>query len=134
SIILLFVVLFLAACGGDQTEEDVNQTASDDNQETAETTETTETEETDLWAEIEEAGEITVATSGTLIAASFYDDDDKLTGYDVEVAKEIGDRLDLEVNFEIMGIDSMLPAIDSGRIDLAMNDIEATDSRKEQFN
>lgn len=93
SIILMLVVLFLTACGGDQAEQDVDQTASDDNQDIAETSEAEETEEADLWAEIEEAGEITVATSGTLIAASFYDDEDELTGYDVEVAREIGDRL-----------------------------------------
>ncbi len=48
--------------------------------------------------------------------------------------KEIGKRLDLEVKFEIMGIDSMLPAIESGRIDVAVNDIEVTDSRKEKNN
>lgn len=107
--LLIAVVLFLAACGSDQTDGD-------------------------LWSEIEEAGEITVATSGTLIAASYYDDEDNLTGYDVEVAREIGKRLGLDVEFDIMGIDSMLPAINSGRIDLAMNDIDITDNRKEQFN
>ncbi len=134
-IILLVMALFLAACGGDQTESD--QTA--DNA-TADTEAVDEVEDEDedvdegLWGEIKEAGEITVATSGTLIAASYYDENDELTGYDVEVAKEIANRLDLEINFEIMGIDSMLPAIDSGRVDLAMNDIEATEARKEQFN
>src|SRR5699024_8089733 len=66
--------------------------------------------------------------------ASLYDDDDRLTGYDVEVANAIGGRLVSEVNFEILGIASVLPAIDSGRIDLAMNDVEATDRRKAQFN
>lgn len=57
-----------------------------------------------------------------------------MTGYDVEVAKEIARRLDLDIHFEIMGIDSMFSAINSGRVDLAMNDIEATEVRKQQFN
>ena len=135
-IILLVMALFLAACGGDQTESD--QTADDTSADTETVDETDEVadEEIDqgLLGEIKESGEITVATSGTLIAASYYDENDELTGYDVEVAKEIANRLDLEINFEIMGIDSMLPAIDSGRVDLAMNDIEATEARKEQFN
>lgn len=90
------------------------------------------------WEEIEEAGEIVVGTSGTLIAASYFDGEeeteDQLTGYDVEVMREIAKRLDLDVKFEIMGIDSMLPAINSGRIDVAANDIEATDKRREEFN
>lgn len=88
------------------------------------------------WAEIQEAGEIVVGTSGTLIAASYYEDDgkDQLTGYDVEVMREVAKRLNLDIRFEIMGIDSMLPAIKSGRIDAAANDIEITDNRKEEFN
>ncbi|WP_339229157.1 transporter substrate-binding domain-containing protein [Oceanobacillus sp. FSL K6-2867] len=85
------------------------------------------------WEAIQDAGELVVGTSGTLIAASYYDENDELTGYDVEVMREIAERLDLEVSFEIMGIDSMLPAIQSGRIDVAANDIEPTDSRKKEF-
>lgn len=94
--------------------------------------------EENRWDEIQEAGELVVGTSGTLIAASYYDgegeNEDELTGYDVELMKEVGKRLDLDVSFEIMGIDSMLPAITSGRIDVAANDIEITDNRKEEFN
>lgn len=93
---------------------------------------------TNKWTEIEAAGEMVVGTSGTLIAASYYDGEaetaDELTGYDVEVMKEIGQRLGIDVSFEIMGIDSMLPAIKSGRIDVAANDIEVTDKRLQQFN
>src|SRR5690625_4071303 len=95
-------------------------------------------EQLNKWEEIQEAGKIVVGTSGTLIAASYYADDgdseDQLTGYDVEIMREVAKRLDLDVSFEIMGIDSMLPAIKSGRIDVAANDIEATDKRKEEFN
>ncbi len=76
-------------------------------------------------------GKIIAGTSGTLVGASTYEEGtDKLTGYDVELMREIGKRLGLDVKFEIMGIDSMLPAIQSGRIDVAVNDIEITDKRK----
>ena len=111
-------VFILAACG----QSDTDNTTSDNNEESL-----------TKWDEIQEAGEIVAGTSGTLIAASYYTEEDELTGYDVEVMREIASRLDLEVKFEIMGIDSMLPALDS-RIDVAVNDIEATDNRKEQFN
>ncbi|GAA0429031.1 transporter substrate-binding domain-containing protein [Agaribacter marinus] len=90
------------------------------------------------WEDIQEAGELVVGTSGTLIAASYYDGDEEkqeqLTGYDVEVMREVANRLNLNISFEIMGIDSMLPAVKSGRIDVAANDIETTDKRKEEFN
>ncbi|WP_163580978.1 transporter substrate-binding domain-containing protein [Gracilibacillus saliphilus] len=119
--LLTFISLFVA-CG----EGDENQTASDD-------TNATEELKSEKWDEIQEKGEIVAGTSGTLIGASTYDENDNLTGYDVEVMREIAERLDLEVSFEIMGIDSMLPAVESGRIDVAVNDIEATDNRKKQF-
>lgn len=111
AIILLMLTFFITACGGEETRK-----------------------EESLWDEIKDSGELVVGTSGTLIAASFYDEDDELTGYDVEVLKEIGKRLGVEVHFEIMGIDSMLPAIKSGRIHAAANDIEITPKRSEEFN
>ncbi|WP_164217516.1 transporter substrate-binding domain-containing protein [Virgibacillus sp. YIM 98842] len=124
--LFLFVTvltLALSACGS----EEENDNSSDEGDVTDE-----------KWEEIQEVGEIVVGTSGTLLAASFYDgeeeSEDQLTGYDVEVMREVAKRLDLDISFEIMGIDSMLPAINSGRIDIAANDIEVTDKRQEEFN
>lgn len=89
----------------------------------------------DAWNRIQEAGEIVVGTSGTLIAASYYEGDeeteDQLTGYEVETMREIAKRLDLDISFEIIGVDNVLPAIKSGRIDISSGTI--TDKRKEEF-
>lgn len=133
-ISLLAVLLFLAACGSGESESDVTPDETTDSNGTEEVIDETEAEDLGLLGEIQEAGEITVATSGTLIAASFYGDDDELTGYDVEVAREIASRLGVDIEFEIMGIDGMFESVNSGRADLAMNDIEVTDVRKENFN
>ncbi|HLR75660.1 MAG TPA: transporter substrate-binding domain-containing protein [Virgibacillus sp.] len=123
SCALLLSVFVLSACASSETDsEATSEAASED----------------ETWEKVNEAGKLVVGTSGTLIAASFYDGeeetDDQLTGYDVEVMREVSDRLDLDIEFEIMGIDSILPAIKSGRIDVAANDIEVTDKRKEEFN
>lgn len=127
-LIMSFMTIFLGACGGNE-ENSLN----DENNNTENETEATDSR----WAEIEKKGEIVVGTSGTLIAASFYDgeeeSEDQLTGYDVEVMREVANRLGLDISFEIMGIDSMLPAIQSGRIDVAANDIEPTETRREAF-
>lgn len=129
---LLFAgVLIISACGTADTQEEEQELGEEN---VVQSDEEENSDVSDLWSEIEESGEITAATSGTLIAASYYNDDDELTGYDVEVMKEIANRLGLEINFEIMGIDSMLSAVNSGRADLAVNDIGITEGRKEQFN
>ncbi len=85
-----------------------------------------------MWERIEERGTIVVATSGTLFPASFYNDDDELTGFDVEVMRAVADELDLEVEFRIMAFDGMLGAIQSGQVDAAVNDINRTAEREEQ--
>ena len=98
-----------------------------------ESKENNDTEKT-AWANIQETGVLKVATSGTLFPASYHDSEsNELTGYDVEVAKELAKRLDLEIEFTEMAFDGMLSSINSGQVDFAINDITVTDERKEKF-
>ncbi len=119
-IAFLLSVLLLSACGNN--EPDQTETSGDQN-------------EDEYWRKIQESGELVVATSGTLIAASYYDGDketeDQLTGFEVETMREIAKRLDLDISFEIIGVDSVMPAIKSGRIDVSSATI--TEKRKEEF-
>jgi L-cystine transport system substrate-binding protein len=86
------------------------------------------------WEEIQEEGKLVVATSGTLYPTSYYEEgSDKVTGYEVEVVREMAKRLDLDVEFKEMGFDGMLTSINSGKVDLAANDITSTEERKEKF-
>lgn len=101
---ILFGLLLLSACGGTGSGSEEKSSESQDS---------------GKWAEIQAAGEIVVGTAGTLYPASYYPEgSDELTGYDVEVVKEIGKRLNLEVTFETMGFDAMLTALSTGRVDL----------------
>jgi cystine transport system substrate-binding protein len=90
-----------------------------------------ETGEQSAWERIEERGTIVVATSGTLFPASFYSEEDELTGFDVEVIRAVADELGLEVDFRIMAFDAMLGGIQSGQVDAAVNDINRTAERDE---
>ncbi|MDP4083718.1 MAG: transporter substrate-binding domain-containing protein [Bacillota bacterium] len=86
------------------------------------------------WNKIKSNGTIVVATSGTLYPTSYHEDKtNKLTGYDVEVAKEVGKRLHLKVQFKEMGFDGMLPSLQTGKVDMAANDIGVTKERKKSF-
>ncbi|MFO7781489.1 MAG: transporter substrate-binding domain-containing protein [Spirochaetia bacterium] len=90
-----------------------------------------ETEGAGAWNRIEERGSIIVATSGTLFPASFYSEDDELTGFDVEVMRAVAAELGLDVEFRIMAFDAMLGGIQSGQVDAAVNDINRTAEREE---
>ncbi|ALS78232.1 transporter substrate-binding domain-containing protein [Planococcus sp. ANT_H30] len=96
--------------------------------------ESSTTKETSAWDEIQDKGSLTVATSGTLLATSFRDSEsDELTGFEVEVVRELGNRLELDIEFKELGFDEMLTSVNTGQIDLAANDIEITEGRAEEF-
>lgn len=76
------------------------------------------------WDKIEKRGTLKVATAGTLYPQSYHDDNNKLTGYDVEILKEIGKRLGLKIQFTEMGVDGMLTAVKSGQVDIANFSLE----------
>jgi L-cystine transport system substrate-binding protein len=119
SILLLIaaVALFSVACSSGSTDKDSSKK-----------------DESTAWNKMKEEGTIKVATSGTLYPTSFHDSkSDKLTGYEVEVVNEMAKRLGLKVKYVEMGFDGMLTSINSGQVDLAANDIEVNDSRKDKF-
>lgn len=127
---ILSVSGFLLACGpadnGDDAETDTAEdTAQEDlGEETAEET---------SWADIEEEGVLTVGTSGTYAPITFFDENNELTGFEVELVREIGERLDLEVEFETMDFDGILPSLRNGQIDVAAHDFAITEERLEIF-
>jgi cystine transport system substrate-binding protein len=91
-------------------------------------------EETTQWDRIQEEGVLTVATSGTLFPTSYRaEGSDELTGFEVEVVREIAERLELKAEFTELGFDEMLTSVQTGQVDLAANDIEVTEDRKEKF-
>ncbi|WP_174613000.1 transporter substrate-binding domain-containing protein [Virgibacillus ihumii] len=103
SLLIISFLLVLSACGTDN-----------------ETTNSSEKKKTDgKWSEIKESGEIVYGTAGTLYPASYYPEgSDRLTGYNVEVMREIAKRLNLDIKFETMAFDAMLATLKSGRIDV----------------
>lgn len=122
----VFSALTLAACGNTNTDTDSAETVGSN---------TTDTDVTETaWDRIEEAGVLKVATSGTLFPSSYHGDDNELTGYEVEVVKEVADRLGLEVEFMEMGVDGILTAVQSGQVDAAANGFDITEARLEDYN
>ncbi|WP_429967349.1 transporter substrate-binding domain-containing protein [Enterococcus sp. AZ173] len=91
------------------------------------------TEEDTRLSKVEEAKTLVVATSGTLYPSSYYNDENELVGYDVDVAKEVAKRLGVEITFKEYNVDGQVSSLTRGEADFAANDFGLTDERAEKF-
>lgn len=112
-------VLLLAACG------------SNDNADTADTN--SSENDADLLAEIQEEGTLVVGTEGTYPPFTFHDASGELTGFDVEIAREIAERLGVEAEFLETQWDAMFAGLDAERFDMVANQVGINDERKESY-
>ncbi|WP_159605719.1 amino acid ABC transporter substrate-binding protein [Agromyces humi] len=80
------------------------------------------------------AGTLTVATEGTYRPFSYHEDGNgDLTGYDVEVAQAVADKLGLEVDFQETQWDAIFAGLDAGRFDVIANQVSINPEREEQY-
>lgn len=109
ALTLVAIGLILAACGSGQSSED------------------------DSWEKVADKQELTVATSGTLFPTSYYNDENQLIGYDVDVAKAVAKKLDLKVKFKEYNVDGQVTSVSRGEADFAANDFGMSKARSKKF-
>lgn len=127
--ILLTAVLAtgMAACGSNSNTagNSANNTA-DNAQNTAETS----TESTGS-ADSAEKPVLTVGMEGTYAPYTYHDENGTLTGFEVDMANAIGEKMGYDVQFVETEWDSITAALDAGNFDVVMNQVTITDERKE---
>ena len=87
----------------------------------------------DALARIQAKGEITVAMEGTWAPWTYHDESDELVGYDVEVAKAIGEKLGVKVSFVEGEWSGLLAGLESGRYDIMVNGVDIDEARQEKY-
>ena len=87
----------------------------------------------DLLNQIIDKSKITVAMEGTWAPWTYHDDNDKLVGFDTEVAKAIADKLGVEVSYVEGEWDGLFAGLDGGRYDVVVNGVEVTEERQEKY-
>lgn len=85
------------------------------------------------WDEIEERGYFVVGLDDTFAPMGFRDSDGELIGFDVDLAREVGRRLDIEVRFQSIDWDAKVLELNSGAIDMIWNGLTITESRQEEM-
>lgn len=129
-IISLMIVMTMtcglfAGCGSDKASNDGGTESSSDT--------ASDSSSDDLLSAIKERGYITVAMEGTWAPWTYHDEDDKLVGFDVEVAKAVADELGVDVQYQEGEWDGLLAGVQSGRYDIMVNGVGYTEERAQAY-
>ncbi|MFD1739081.1 transporter substrate-binding domain-containing protein [Bacillus salitolerans] len=118
----LGLTLFLAACGGEDTGKTDEQVADEK-----------ETTTANLLEQIQDSGEFLIGTEGTYPPFTFHDETGELTGFDVEIAREVAKRLGVEPIFKETQWDAMFAGLDAKRFDMIANQVGIRPDRQEKY-
>ena len=102
-IVILFAVLLVVACG---PKEPANQLES-----------------------IKQAGKIVAGTSADYPPFEYVDESGEMVGFDVDLMNEIGKRMGVEMEIVDMPFDSLIAAVQEGKIDISVAAFNYTEER-----
>ncbi len=74
---------------------------------------------------------ISVGTEGIYPPFTYHNKESKLTGYDVEVARELAKELGVKIKFHETSWDIMLTGLKSGRFDMVANQVSLTTKKRQ---
>ena len=78
---------------------------------------------------IKKNGKIIMATNAEFPPYEYYEND-KVTGFDVELAKAIAEKLGVELVIEESSFDAVVSNVQAGKADMALAGLTITDERK----
>lgn len=118
----------LAACGGSKTTE----TKANESSATSESVADSKSDGSADASQIKtvEAGKLLVATNAEFPPYEYHDGD-KIVGIDMDIADAIAKKLGLEVKVEDIAFDSVILEVTSGKADIGLAGISATEERKQ---
>ena len=82
---------------------------------------------------IQSAGVLRVGTEGVYAPFSYHDESGQLVGYDVDVARAVGDKLGVKVEFVETPWDSMFAALEANRFDIVANQVTINPERQQKY-
>lgn len=87
----------------------------------------------DVLAKIKAAGMMSFGTEGTWAPWTYHDESGELTGYDIEVARAVAERLGVSAEFAEGEWDGLFAGVDAGRYDSVANGVSVTEERAEKY-
>lgn len=86
-----------------------------------------------LFDEIRQRGELRVGLEGTYPPFSFQDERGQLAGFEVEFARALAGELGVRAALQPTKWDGILAALESGRLDVVINQVTITDERRQKY-
>ncbi|WP_101696423.1 transporter substrate-binding domain-containing protein [Clostridium minihomine] len=91
----------------------------------------TETDES--WKKIEQSGTLIVGTDGTFPPMGYTDENGELVGFDIDVAKEAGKYLGVDIKFQIIDWAKKEEVLDNYEVDVLWNGFSKTPESARNF-
>jgi polar amino acid transport system substrate-binding protein len=82
------------------------------------------------WAQVQQAGKLVFGTAADYPPFEFYNSNYELDGFDIALARAIGERLGVEVEFNDFAFDGLLNTLPLGQVDAAIGAISVTPERQ----
>ncbi|MBK5353576.1 transporter substrate-binding domain-containing protein [Pseudomonas sp. TH41] len=86
----------------------------------------------ELIDDVNDRGELRIALEANTPPFNFKDDG-KLTGFEVELGQLLADELDVRADFVVTDASDLLPGVETGKYDIAINHITMTSALKDRF-
>ena len=133
SVLSLALVFSLAACGGGSGS--ANTPAQNETTPAQSETTPAQTEGDGSLQRVLDAGKLTIGAEGNWIPYVYNEDGTgELTGFEVEVAKEVAARLGVEAEFQISDSwDPVLAGLDAARYDIVICGVNPNPERQEKY-
>lgn len=123
TLLLIAVIGLLAACGAETEESAESDTTAAKTEQVSKDT---------VYTKVKEAGVVEVGATSTGPPFTFLNTSTgEIDGYMIDVAKYIGEELDLTMNVNTVQWASLIPSVDSGKINMIAAAMAATDERRE---
>ena len=87
----------------------------------------------DLLDEIRAKGTLEVGLEGTYPPFNYQDENGQLTGFEVDFANALAEELGVKAAFQPTKWDGILAALESGRLDVVINQVTISDERRQKY-
>ncbi|MGB5614219.1 MAG: transporter substrate-binding domain-containing protein, partial [Sedimenticolaceae bacterium] len=78
---------------------------------------------------IQERGQLILGTSGNMPTMTQVDAQGKVSGFDIDIARLMADVMEVKLVTEVMPFNELLPALESGKVDVVISNVTITPKR-----